>query len=82
MRESEIESAWRKHYKAKGWLMLKWVSPGFVGVPDRIVLGPGPTFFFVEFKAKGEKPTPKQEKVHNLLRSFGFTVEVIDALPE
>ena len=81
MRESEIETAWRKHYRAMGYLLLKWVSPGFTGVPDRILLGPNGLIKFIEFKAPGEKPTVRQAKVHELLRSFGFEVEVIDAMP-
>lgn len=58
MRESHIEKTWRKHYKNKGWLMLKWVSPGFTGVPDRIVLGPGPTFFLLSSKRREKNQLP------------------------
>ena len=40
MRESTIEKADRLRIAAEGGLMLKFVSPGRVGVPDDIVLRP------------------------------------------
>lgn len=41
--------------------VVKLVSPGNTGVPDRMVLGPDRFVAFVEFKQPGKKPTPKQE---------------------
>lgn len=64
--------------KRNGGLCLKWVSPGFAGVPDRIVLFPGARIGFVEVKVPGEKPRPLQESRHKLLRSLGFKVYVLD----
>ena len=40
MLESQLERKLRDEVKAKGGLALKFVSPGTVGVPDRIVLAP------------------------------------------
>lgn len=61
---------------------LKWVSPGFNAVPDRIVFIPLGHIFFVELKSKGEKPRPLQVYVHELLRKLGFKVYVIDNLTD
>ena len=64
--------------KEIGGLALKFVSPGYDGVPDRIVLLPGGKIGFVEVKAPGEKPRPLQLARHRLLRRLGFKVFVLD----
>ena len=46
--------------KRRSGICLKWVSPGFDGVPDRIVFLPGRHIGFVEVKAPGEVPRPLQ----------------------
>ena len=55
-------------------LYLKFVSPGFVGVPDRIILLPGGKVLFVELKSPGKKEHVRQRYVQRLLRSLGFEV--------
>ena len=64
--------------KAVGGLALKFTSPGFDGVPDRLALLPGGKMAFVEVKAPGEKPRPLQLARHRLLRRLGFRVYVLD----
>lgn len=66
--------------KARGWLPLKFVSPGFSGVPDRIILQPGGRIVFVETKAPGRAARARQARVHALLRSYGFRVVILDKL--
>lgn len=78
MREKTIEQKFRAAVKAVGGLALKFTSPGFDGVPDRIVLLPGGKMAFVEVKAPGEKPRPLQLARHRLLRRLGFRVYVLD----
>jgi len=80
MTEKRIEAAFRKAVKNRGGLALKFVSPGFTGVPDRIVLLPGGRIEFVELKATGKKPTPRQLAVHDQLRRLGFKVRVVDSI--
>lgn len=63
-----------------GGLVWKWVSPGRDGVPDRVVLLPGGRVVFVELKAPGEKPRPKQKYVMELMRALGMDVRVIDSI--
>ncbi len=78
MREKTIEQKFVATVKAVGGLALKFTSPGFDGVPDRIALLPGGKMAFVEVKAPGEKPRPLQLARHRLLRRLGFKVYVLD----
>ena len=41
LRECVIEKALVKEAKSRGGMAVKFVSPGFDGVPDRLVLLPG-----------------------------------------
>lgn len=78
MREKTIEQKFTAAVRAAGGLALKFASPGFDGVPDRIALLPGGRMAFVEVKAPGKKPRPLQEARHRLLRRLGFKVYVLD----
>lgn len=71
--EKDIESKLRKMVERHGGKCLKWVCPGWKGVPDRILLFPGGHIFFVETKRpKGGKVDPLQRKWHDWLTAFGF----------
>ena len=78
MREKIIEQKLVKAVKDMGGIAPKFTSPGFDGMPDRIVLLPGGHMAFVEVKAPGEKPRPLQLARHRLLRGLGFKVYVLD----
>ena len=78
MREREIERQFAAEVKKHGGIAVKFVSPGFDGMPDRIVLLPGGHMAFVEVKAPGSKPRPLQTARHRLLRALGFKVYVLD----
>ncbi len=78
MREKEIEKKLTLEAKKRGGLALKFVSPGFDGMPDRIVLMPAGKMAFVEVKAPGRYPRPLQMARHKLLRRLGFLVFVLD----
>jgi|TARA_R110002126_G_scaffold15244_1_gene62820 hypothetical protein len=78
MLEKQIESHLVKKARSAGGLAIKWVAPGMVGVPDRIVFLPG-RIVFVELKAPGKKPTAIQLHVHKLLQELGADVRVIDS---
>ncbi len=78
MREKTIEQKFRAAVKAAGGLAVKFTSPGFDGVPDRIVLLHSGKIGFVEVKAPGEKPRPLQLSRYRLLRRLGFKVYVLD----
>ena len=79
MTEKQIEQKLVKAVKTKGGLAPKFVSPGFDGVPDRIVLLPRGRIAFVELKAKGRKMRPLQVRRKRQLESLGFLVYCIDS---
>ena len=79
MTEKQIEQKLVKAVKAKGGLATKFVSPGFDGVPDRIVLLPRGRIAFIELKAKGRKMRPLQVRRKRQLESLGFLVYCIDS---
>lgn len=78
MKEATIERKLVSAAKLRGGICPKWVSPGYDGVPDRIVLLQGGKIGFVEVKAPGEKPRPLQLARHNRLRQLGFKVYILD----
>lgn len=57
-----------------GAMCLKFVSPGFTGVPDRLILLPGAKLLFVEMKRSGKTERERQKYVQMLLRKLGFEV--------
>ena len=80
MREKTLERKLAETVKAMGGIALKFVSPGFAGMPDRLVLLPDGKCGFVEVKRRGEKPRPLQEARHGMLRRLGFKVYVLDCV--
>ena len=78
MREAKIEHLLVIAVKASGGIAPKLVSPGFDGMPDRIVLLPEGRLGFVEVKAPGKVPRPLQAARHAQLRKLGFEVYVLD----
>ena len=78
MREKTIEYKLSQAIKAMGGIAPKFVSPGFDGMPDRLVLLPNGKIAFVEVKAPGSKPRPLQVSRHGMLRRLGFQVYVLD----
>lgn len=78
MREKFIEEKLKKAVKEKGGLCLKFVSPGFDGVPDRIILMPNGIMAFAELKAPGKKLRPIQKRRKMQLHRLGFKVFCID----
>ena len=82
MREKTIEQKLKTDAKKRGGLALKFVSPNFDGMPDRIVLMPDGHIGFVEVKAPSKKPRPIQEARLSLLMRLGFKVYVLDDISQ
>jgi len=80
MNEKSIEQKLVLAVKGMGGIAPKFVSPGFDGMPDRLILLPGGSVAFVEVKAPGNKPRPLQLARHKLLRDLGFKVYVLDSV--
>lgn len=78
MKEKEIENDLINKAKKRGGIALKFTSPGYDGVPDRLVLLPNSKMGFVEVKAPGKKPRALQIARMQMLRSLGFKAYVLD----
>ena len=78
MREKILERKLVNVVKAKGGIAPKFISPGFDGMPDRLVLIPSGVIAFVEVKSDGKIPRPLQVARHELLRRLGFKVYILD----
>ena len=78
MREKTLERKFKEAVKVVGGIASKFVSPGFAGMPDRLVLLPDGKCGFVEVKRHGEKPRPLQKTRHGMLRRLNFKVFVLD----
>lgn len=81
-KEKQIEQAFVKAVKNMGGISPKFVSPGYDGMPDRIVLLPNGVCAFVEVKAPGKKPRALQVSRHEMLRQLGFRVYVLDRMED
>ena len=79
MLEQEIEKQLVMAVKKMGGRAVKFMSPGFDGMPDRLVLLPGGKCGFVEVKAPGKKPRALQVVRHEMLKALGFKAYVLDA---
>ena len=82
MQEKYIEQKLAAAVKNMGGLAPKFASPGFDGVPDRIVLLPMGKIAFVELKAPGKKMRPLQARRKRQLESLGFSVYCIDGVEQ
>lgn len=82
MREKQIEQKLVQAVRKSGGICLKFVSPNFDGMPDRLILLPGGKIAFAELKAPGKKPRPLQLARHKTLTNLGFHVYVIDSIEQ
>jgi len=79
--ERDVVNAARKYAKSRGVRSIRMCfRPGVnVGCPDELFLIPGGRPLFVEFKAPGNKPTPKQAHEIARLKEEGYDVVVCDS---
>lgn len=82
MREKTIETKLVQAVRAKGGLAPKFTSPGFDGVPDRLILLPGGKVAFIELKAPGKTLRPLQVRRKRQLEALGFSVYCIDGVEQ
>lgn len=80
--EKRLEQILTKKVKERGGMALKFVSPNFNGVPDRLVLLPNGKVGFVELKSSGKKMRSLQIKRKRQLESLGFLVYCIDGVEQ
>lgn len=82
MREKTLERKLVQIVKAMGGIAPKLVSPGYDGMPDRLVLLPHGKLAFIELKAPGKRLRPLQEKRKKQLEALGFLVFCIDGIEQ
>lgn len=82
MKERDIERKLVMETVRRRGVALKFVSPGCIGVPDRIVMLPDGKMGFVELKAPGKKSRPIQVRRIQQMRKMGFKVFVIDGVEQ
>ena len=78
MRESTIEKEVCRYARDNNFLVFKFVSPGFRGVPDRLFISPRGQCFFMEFKQAGKTLRPEQERAKILIERHQVEVFVVD----
>lgn len=75
VKEKEIEKYLVKKIKELEGECVKFESPGYTGVPDRIIWLKGLPTIYVELKRPtGGRFSARQELVINKLRDFGYEV--------
>ena len=76
--ERDIEKFLVQEVKKKHGKAFKFVSPGTLGVPDRLICLPGGITCFVELKRPGGKTRPVQRFCLLYLYHKGHRVAVVD----
>lgn len=80
MLEKDLEEKCRRNAKRAGGKLLKFISPGNKGVPDRILIMPY-VVAFIEFKKPGRhKVQPLQDWWHAYLERIGVPVFRVQSL--
>ena len=76
--EKDIERKLRQMIEAHGGKCVKWVCPGWAGVPDRIILLSYGRIFFVETKRpKNGRLSKIQMLWQKWLTDLGFSYSVV-----
>lgn len=76
--EKDIEKRVCDYAKSLKMLCYKFTSPSRRSVPDRMFITATGEVWFIEFKRKGQKPTPAQEVEIAKIRKTGIQVFVVD----
>ena len=84
MREQGLEQKIVGIVRSRQGVCLKWVSPGFTGVPDRICFFPEGKILFVEVKRPDGKGrmSHRQKRVAEILTLLGQRVIAVESAAE
>ena len=82
MKESSVEKYLNKIVKEVGGFTRKWVSPGHVGVEDRICFLPNGEIWFIEMKRPGKFPTAVQWREIMRQRDLGHNAGYLSSEEE
>ena len=82
MKESQIERRLAEGVKRLGGMCLKFVSPGTLGVPDRIIITAKGRVIFVELKTETGRLTKIQRYVIGEIQKRGADARVVKGIDE
>ena len=82
MDEKRIERRLVEGVQKAGGLCLKFISPGRVGVPDRVIISPAGRGVFAEVKTETGKLSKRQEFMLDELRKRNADVRVLCGLKD
>ena len=82
MKESQIERRLVEGVKRLGGMCLKFVSPGTIGVPDRIIITAKGRVIFVELKTETGRLTKIQRYVIGEMQKRGADARVVKGIDE
>ena len=82
MKESQIERRLVEGVKRLGGMCLKFVSPGTLGVPDRIIITAKGRVIFVELKTETGRLTKIQRYVIGEMQKRGADARVVKGIGE
>ena len=77
--EKYLEKRLREEIRKAGGLAIKFTSPYFTGMPDRLVLMPKGRIWFVEVKSTGKKLKDIQDAQAKKLQELGFNARLVDS---
>lgn len=84
--EKHVEQRLITGVKRLGGYSFKWSSQNVRGVPDRVVVLPGPVVWFIELKKKGGRLSPLQKqfmaKMHDLKFDHAIVLTGIEEVEE
>ena len=80
--EKDIERHLVRRVAERGGVAYKWVSPGRVGVADRIVMLPGGVVWFVELKTATGRLSPLQKIFAADMARMGMNYMVLKSKEE
>lgn len=79
MLESKIQSKIITRLEKLGFFTTKIIVCSTPGFPDLLAIKKGETIY-IEVKQPGKSPTPKQARVHAIIKHFGAKVHTIDSI--
>lgn len=82
MKESQIERRLVEGVKRLGGMCLKFVSPGTLGVPDRIIITAKGQVIFVELKTETGRLTKIQRYVIGEMQKRGADARVVKGIDQ
>lgn len=80
MRESVVEKHFRLEVIRIGGRVRKYVSPGRIGVQDRMAFYPNGVIHFVELKAPRKDLRTRQKYEAKWMKDWGFDVFKLDSI--